>query len=424
MLVSVVFVCIGAAMLMLIIYCSYQARIHIGGVPSPSGAATYNSSASAVSGIWLFFLTWLINTFRAKVPQFNLPAILISIFTSVGATTAPQFTTLSQGVTFLKSIFEAFLSGFAVATFVSLFVLPFTSRKVVFKEVVGYSVALSTALKAEAEYFESLEAGDMFAPAPFTDGDQHKKKGEKNQTTTADDEMNEKIKAVKEATKKLTGIHGKLHGDMSFAKREVAWGHLTPEDLSKMFKLLRAIMLPTVCLSAMSDIFRRAGEYNIFRDYEGMMQLFESDSDRTTHIEEWHDIMRYLNPSIKTIVQAMDDGLQHSMLRLKLTKPPKKQPQRDLEATEPDVLPGGEKFAEHMRVRVDKFYKGKELALRTWCDHKGIVLPPDFFEHTATSPFFESEQHKQRSETRHWRNQRQLYLILFVSLRESSMNMV
>lgn len=119
MLLDIIGVCIGAAVALLQIYCSVQARAHTTPLPSSSssgpspGAAVsdYNSSAAVVCAIWLFFNVHLVNTLRASRPQLQFPAIMFSIFTNVASVYAPIFPTMAAGTSFVERLLEAFLTG-------------------------------------------------------------------------------------------------------------------------------------------------------------------------------------------------------------------------------------------------------------------------------------------------------------------------
>ncbi len=112
MLLNIIGVCIGSAIALLQVYCSVQARAHTTPAPSSSsngpspGASVvgYNSSASAVSAIWLFFNIYLVNTLRASRPQLHFPVIMYSIFANVAATYAPFFPTMTAGIPFVKRL--------------------------------------------------------------------------------------------------------------------------------------------------------------------------------------------------------------------------------------------------------------------------------------------------------------------------------
>lgn len=78
MLLNIIAVCTGAALCLLMLYCGIQARLHTA-VPGASPIA-YNSSSSAVLAVWLVFQTYLVNTLRSALPQFQFPVIIYSIF--------------------------------------------------------------------------------------------------------------------------------------------------------------------------------------------------------------------------------------------------------------------------------------------------------------------------------------------------------
>jgi Na+/melibiose symporter-like transporter len=82
---------IGACIAMLTCYSSVRARLNTSDPTSSSTigasgthqALQYNSSASAVSAVWLFFNIMFANALRFSRPQLQLPIILYSIFANV-----------------------------------------------------------------------------------------------------------------------------------------------------------------------------------------------------------------------------------------------------------------------------------------------------------------------------------------------------
>src|SRR5699024_8814929 len=94
MLLDVLAVCVAISIALLMMYCSVHSRQHATtGYRTAIGA--YNSSASAVSGVWLFFQTFMVHSLRAKFPQFQFPVIIYSIIAVVTSSYAPQFTTMA-----------------------------------------------------------------------------------------------------------------------------------------------------------------------------------------------------------------------------------------------------------------------------------------------------------------------------------------
>ena len=89
-------VCIGSCIALLTCYCSVQARMHTSqpisststGASGSTQAVEYNSSASAVCGIWLFFNIMFANALRFSRPQLQTPVIMYSIFANVSVRSA------------------------------------------------------------------------------------------------------------------------------------------------------------------------------------------------------------------------------------------------------------------------------------------------------------------------------------------------
>ncbi|KAK3045814.1 hypothetical protein LTS18_013579, partial [Coniosporium uncinatum] len=269
MILNLFSICIGAAVALLEIYCVVTARQNTeqAVAPSPIGqptsgtpTVTYNSSASAVAAIWLVAQIWAINTIRAKFPQFTFPVILYSIFTIVASSYAPIFPNMAAGESFARRLLEAFLTGFAIATGVSFLVFPMNSRQVIFKELTGYMMAMRGAFKANGAFFKSMEDPERFKNTLTP--------GEKNRYQNAPE-----AKAVKDSILGILALHGKIHGDMTFAKREIAFGKLGADDISGIFDGLKKILLPIIGLSSVIDIFQKIGQ--------GIDQVSEDDQGRT-----------------------------------------------------------------------------------------------------------------------------------------------
>lgn len=403
MTLNVMAICVGAAVALFELWSSVKAREHTTQAGASAARSRYNSSQSAVLAVWLFFQIWLVNAMKAKFPQLTFPTVLYSIFVNVASTYGPQFQTTAQVKSFAQRLLEAFLTGFAIATGVSLFIFPVSCRKVVSKEITGYISALRGALKAHGNYFQSLEQKDMFRSMTYTPGPDAKEKDKLQKP-----KMRPEVEAVKKLTDTFTELHGKLNADLPFAKREVAFGKLTPEDYESIFKHLRAIMMPMVGLGSLVDLFERIADIHRWGG-EGT-----DDTNPELHqkmINDWNDLMIFVHEPFSMILDAMDQGLEHVLIRLQLTKPPKKKQSgsADTEATGNMKRPGDKDFAAYLEKQSDEFSKGKETTLRHWLESKGIKLRADFFQNEAANP--ETDLH--RIPTRQ-RNQRQLYIVLYI----------
>ncbi|KAF1938497.1 hypothetical protein EJ02DRAFT_383606, partial [Clathrospora elynae] len=406
MTMNIIGTCVGSAMAMLMVWSGVKVRQHttVPGVPPQR----YNSSQSVVLGVCLFFQIYAINAIKAKFPQLAFPTIIYAILVNVAATNGFLFQTVPQCEAFIQRLLETFLTGFALATGVSLFIVPVTSRKVVMKEFAGYIALLRGNMGSHKAYIHSLEGGDMFRQTYVPEQEEGGKK-KKNKDKKA--KIKPEVAAIKKMTGSLQEMHGKITADLPFAKREIAYGKLTPEDLEAMFKILRSILLPVLGLSSVMDLFERAAEIN---HWDGDENEEDEESHRQS-VSEWNNMFQFVHEPIANIFQALDDGLAHVLLRLQLVKPPKKKKghnQEDSEAKGDTVKPGDAEFALHLQKQADFFFSMKEPILRHWIETKGIKLRDDYF--SSPSDLNEETLKLIPSITTRKRDQRQLYLLLYV----------
>ncbi|TKA79513.1 hypothetical protein B0A55_02439 [Friedmanniomyces simplex] len=388
MLTSVLVVCLGCAVALLAMFCTVHARLNSegqqgsrNGGPGTSGLATggaptstYNSSASAVAGVWLFVQIYAVSTYRANRPQFTIPSIMYAIFANVSMIYAPQFSSMAQAEAFAQKLLEAFLTGFAVSTGVSLFVFPLTSRGVVFNDITAYIASLRGCMQANLDYMRSLEDSDMFAP---------------HRVNTAGDEVagSKEAATFKAKMQALTGLHAKLNMDLPFAKREVALGNLGPDDLQELAKGLRQIMVPTIGLSSMPDIFQRIAES---RGWDRQLDLSHATVDeapneeekiRIESIQQWHHLMEKLREPYGRATTTIDEGLEHVAITLRLTsKKPARSAEYAAESNGDEPQPGEKGFAAYYERRSMDYVESRKDILRSWCSVHGIELPTNFFD--------------------------------------------
>lgn len=413
MVLDVLAVCVASAVALLMMYSCVKAREHSeSSAAAADGSTAYNSSAAAVSGVWLFFEIYLVHTFRAKFQQFQFPVIIYSIVANVAFVYASRLGTMAAAIALVKKLLEACLTGLGVATGVSLFILPKSTRGIVFKQMAGYIGGLRAALNAHTVYFETLEKDDMFGRAETYDSTVEK-------VTDKGKVYSPEAQAIRTACQKVTDLHAKIHGDLTFAKREVAIGKLGPDDLQAIFRHLRQTMIPVVGLSFVVDIFQRLSDYNKWNQPIDATGAEIPDQVRQRVRLEWNEIMRAVHDPFSSMIHTIDEGLHHVSLQLELTKPPKpskagKEPE-DVEATA-SPKPGEKGFGEYYEKKLRNFKYAKRVALRTWSEEKGIILPPDFFEHPSSVHLDVDDIPDDKFGVGRDRSRRQLYLILYVSL--------
>lgn len=356
---------------------------------------------------------------------------MYSIFTNVAFTYGPLFATIAQGESLIKQLLTGFLTAFGISTGVSLFIFPVSSRTVVFKESAGLLMLFRGTIKAQSAYLASLESSDMFSsqtPAekggPQKGGVEKKVRHKGGKVERKRLEPSSESKALKGSIEGLTGLFGKLYGDLGFGKKEIAWGKLTADDLDTLFEKFRAILIPLVGMSTITDIFERVAERRGWLEPEHIVHeddesAFEHDID--AKVEEkrvWNEVMKQLHPSFEVASQAMDEGLLHAGLVLELLPKPKAKKDvstdEDVEDKGGAIRPGQPGFAKYLEDKMMDLYKGRGETLRTWAREKGLSAEQfdsaRAFPTDDTQPPSEDLQH----EMEHRRDQQQLYLILYM----------
>lgn len=432
MMFNVVGVCIGTAVSLLEIYCSVQARAHTspsvkatGNGPSPGATvAPYNSSASAVSAIWLFFNIYLVNTVRASRPQLQFPVIVYSIFANVASVYAPNFPTMSAGIAFAKLLMETFLTGFAIATGVSLFIFPVSTRMALFSQSAGFVAAAQGTLKAQIAYLQTLEKKDMFRTPMESDEEEKTKKPSRNKKGKANESVGSpEAERLKAAIGALGELYGKIHADVTFAKRETAWGKLDACDIDELLGLFQDIILPMTGMSSAADIFQRIANQRGWTRRETASTL-ENEKDKI----QWNEIMRTLHDPFQEVVETMHDGLQHALYTLELANPPKKRnfnkrsrgddaASTDVEAEAEVTKPGDPKYAAYLSQKIDVFVEQRKTTFALLCQQRGLKMDANPFEDHSQTDFRTSTRNEKLTEDPedHAKDQRQLYLVLYVS---------
>lgn len=149
----------------------------------------------------------------------------------------------------------------------------------------------------------------MFAPSQSTeDNNSDQNNSEKHFTKNkSHPAQNPESKALKASLAALTGLHGKLYGDLAFAKREVAWGKLDQKDLDEIFKLFRGILIPLIGMSTITDIFERIAERRGWVTVKGSkfneVESWEKCDKRDKEEEKrtWNEIMKTLHEPFEVV---------------------------------------------------------------------------------------------------------------------------
>ncbi|KAK3952214.1 hypothetical protein QBC32DRAFT_145674 [Pseudoneurospora amorphoporcata] len=401
-------ICFGAAVSMLALFTAIKAREHTTPADAPvSPVPTYNSSQSAVCAVWLFFNIWLGNVVRAKIPAFNLPVLTYSIFINIAGTYGPLMATQAAVNSFIRRLLTAMLCAFAIALAVNLLVFPVSSRLVVFKEIAGAIGLLRKTSALQKAYLASLESDDMFAPATRTDTSASKeaKKAKKAKKANTKPRITKEAKAARAlagTAAALRELAGKLHADMGFAKRDIAWGRLDAKDLGHLFTLLRNVYIPVLGMTTIIDIFKRVSETEGWHTEEDTPPEVVAEKEMEKRV--WNEVMKQMHEPFDILSEAIDKGLQHAALQLDLTPRPKKSKTADIEEKAGQPLqPGDLGYAQVIHDKVTAFYAKKGELLKIWVKQKGLVYDEEGFTANDQAPL---ERQK--------RDQAQLNILLYM----------
>ncbi len=193
---------------------------------------------------------------RAKLPGLNLPVVIYSILVNSSTTSGPILATTAAAEAFVREQLLAILFGLGLATGVSLFVFPFSSRTVVTAELKELIGLLRKVTVLQNEYLATMTKDDGLGNKTrnaekrevLQDKTKLKMKLKKAETTATEEATPEEVKAgecLKETIGAIRTLCGRLYGNMGFAKRDIGWGKLGAEDLGEIFSLVQNVTIPT-----------------------------------------------------------------------------------------------------------------------------------------------------------------------------------
>lgn len=189
---------------------------------------------------------------RAKLPSFSLPVVIYSILINNSTTSGPRFATTQAVEAFVKEQLLAMLFGMAIATGVSLFIFPISSRMIVIGQFRGFICLLRKVVSLQKEYLATLAKDDIFDNETRNAEEREcwqEKKKRKSRRVEKEKEKDEGMAEAKAAKRLADTTHtarvltGKIHDNMTFAKRDMAWGKLDTKDLGEMFTLIRNVAI-------------------------------------------------------------------------------------------------------------------------------------------------------------------------------------
>lgn len=415
LLIGVFAACLGAAMALLTIRCTISARgsrprASQQGTSGSPEALSFSSAANATAVAWLFFNLWLANTLRAARPQLMIVGIQYTIFAVISSQYAPSFPTMTVGMAFVKRLLKTFLTGFALSTGVSVFIIPVSSRKICQKQMAGVLNLVKACISIHNSYLHQITTyqQEVTLANGMNGGSKQTADAaalaEQPQATAA------KLKTTLQEASKLFGM---LKIEIGFAKKEIGFGKLRPEDFAMIWTRLQQIFLPVAGLSTFADILE-----SVRRHKEEGEDLIKDaglvDAIRRLEADEWQEVVAMSRGPFSRVKESLSDGITHVQYVLELAPRPKSSKSQDLEknADAPPV-PGDPKFAEHLKAEMKLFEQHREGTMRRWCEKKGIDVPAKFWEDPSVQYNFKGAGSLDET-IRNKHNHQQLYLILYL----------
>ncbi|KIV87338.1 hypothetical protein PV11_02891 [Exophiala sideris] len=414
MLISTFAVCTAAAMVLLAIRCTTSARgsakqASATGTSGSQESLSYSPAANVTAAVFLFFNLWLANTLRALRPQLTIVAIVYCIFVTVSLTYAATFPNMAAGMSFVNRLLKTFLTGFGISCAVSFIIIPVSSRKICGKQMAGVLNLMKASISLHNAYLHTLTVAGAEHPTGSVD--------DQNTNLTADlaasnKDAREIAAKLKTTLQQAAKLFGQLKVEIGFAKKEIAIGKLRPEEFSKIWTMLRQILLPLGGLSTFADILQSVREHknqgeDLIPDSEtlGAIRRFESD--------EWHEIVALSKGPFQRVKEKLSDGITHVIYTLEFLPRPKSS-KRDIEKNaDMPPAPGDRNFAEHLENEIKSFEIHRRETVRKWCEKKGIEVPKKFWEDSSAQYKFDSPD-SIADAVRSKQNHQQLYLTLYL----------
>ncbi|GKZ29492.1 hypothetical protein AbraIFM66950_005192 [Aspergillus brasiliensis] len=349
--------CVSASLCCLAVFCAVRARQH--NTPPDASESVRNgfsSDACAVSAIWLIFMIWAANTVRAWRPQeLQDPMVAFSIFSSVTITRGGMFTTLSEGLSFVSRLLKGFMLGFAIATGVSLLILPITSRGHVFDDIRGYVAQIDNVLQSQIDFVKGTSEAWTGSQGLLKRTRTARSMRDMQNSPISD--LEAKKKRLTASITKLNGLHGKLQSDLLYSKDEIAWGKLSAGDLSRIGGLLRSILLPLSGMAMLPEVLdmvvkNEGTRSNSLRSLDGA-----EDSLKQSEMER---VAQTLQNRLVDSSRLVTVGLQYVLLALGLSKRKKLEKQyagkADEEGTGELLTPLEPEFAQRYEQEMRNYF--------------------------------------------------------------------
>lgn len=259
--------------------------------------------------------------FRAWKPaEHQDPGVCFSLLAVVVLTRVSSVATFDEGFEFLWRITKALLVGFAMATGVSLFILPRTSRGGVATAVKGYAAQTQAVLKAIVEFVHETPDDVLLTTPAQLDTDLQPLQTVRTSRTAAAVDKSEVAKGkIKDAVNALNALDAQMQANLRYAKIEVAWGKLSAADLERISELLRKLLLTLSGISAFPTIIDHFLDLHE-EAFESGRNSMSSTTPSTVGAGKTAHIVEGLRASLDEVELLARVGLQYFIGKLEIVE--------------------------------------------------------------------------------------------------------
>lgn len=257
------------------------------------------------------------NAIRAWRPmELQDPMVSFSIFSSVTITRIGTFVTTSEGLEFISRLLKTFLIGFAIASAVSLLILPITSRSYVFQDMREYASQVQHVLQFQIGFLKGSSASTVWVGQGLLSRTRTALRTEDNGNVSGNG-VSPGLREIKGALNlsmnKLNALHSKLHSDLFYSKDEIAWGKLAADDLTKAAALFRDILLALSGMSMLPDILEMIVQEEMSNE---VRETFDNET-LSKHAEVQKSVMM-LHKQLVDTLHLSSAGMQYFLLTFEL----------------------------------------------------------------------------------------------------------
>lgn len=178
--------------------------------------------------------------------------VAFSIFSVVTLTRSGTFEDVPEGLNFISRLLKTLLLGFAIATGISLLILPRTCRRHVFEDIRSYTEQTQVVLTSLPEFLRSFPNGASPAAPSIPDSDAEV--ADTEQTTPSASAAALARDKLSAAINALNTLDAKMQGGLHYSKMEVACGKLAASDLEEISDLLRNLLRPLSGMALLPDM--------------------------------------------------------------------------------------------------------------------------------------------------------------------------